>query len=261
MYHISLNRATDMSVSAGANLLQLDSPDSCIKNALFLEKIFSKIVQVCYHSSMTKKEDILKAIEERFGTDSPVLTSDIEELFPNTPRRTLFSQIASLVDSGRLSRYDTGVYYISTQTLAGETTLDPARVVERKYLVDAKGTCGYWSGASLDNSIGLSTQVPARLEVVTNNTSTNQRTVKVGGWAECLVKKARSVVDDSNVQACQILDVLCRRSPIEMDEGQRSTLTQLANGISAAELYVLSLDWPQKVTRRITEGVACGVFA
>ena len=103
--------------------------------------------------------------------------------------------------------------------------------------------------------------MPARLEVVTNNTATAQRTVKVGGWAECVVKKARCAVDGSNVRACQVLDVLCRRSPAQMEEGQRRALASLADGIPAAELYGLSLSWPQKVTRRISEGVSCGVFA
>lgn len=210
---------------------------------------------------MAKREDILDAVKMRFGVGVPVLTADMESLFPDMPRRTLFYQVASLVATGELVRYEAGVYYIPTQTLAGMSTLDPAKVVMRKYLSDGSSVFGYWSGAALDNSIGVSAQVPTRLEVVTNNASTAQRTVRVGGWAECVVKKARRIVDESNVRAFQVLDVLCRRRPLEMDEDQRRALAQLANGISAGELYELSLDWPQKVTRRITEGVSCGVFA
>ena len=210
---------------------------------------------------MKKMADILGVLKERYGTDAPILTSDIEDAFPNMPRRTLFYRVDRLVDSGALERYENGVYYIPSSTLAGKSALDPAKVVERKYLKNENGVCGYWSGAALDNGIGLSTQVPARLEVVTNNTGTAQRTIKVGGWLECVVKKAPLPVDNDNVRACQVLDVLGRKKPAELDNEQRMAFARLADGVPAAKLYEMSLAFPQKTTRRITEGVACGLLA
>ena len=61
---------------------------------------------------MKRSDEILASVMDAFGADEPVLIADIEALFPGVPRRTLFSQIAALVDSGRLERYESGVYYV-----------------------------------------------------------------------------------------------------------------------------------------------------
>ncbi|MEG0621263.1 MAG: hypothetical protein RR477_09080, partial [Raoultibacter sp.] len=107
---------------------------------------------------------------ERFGTNEPILTCDIEKAFPGVPKRTLFYRIGQLVEKGEIERYENGVYYIPGKTLAGKTSLNPLKVIEKKYLLDGEGKlCGFWSGATLDNGAGITEQVPACYEVVTNN--------------------------------------------------------------------------------------------
>ena len=209
---------------------------------------------------MKKYDDILASVTDAYGTDEPVLTSDIEALFPDIPRRTLFSQIAALVDSGRLERYESGVYYVPSETLAGRSTLNPVKVIRRKYLGSEEDPCGYWAGATLDNGIGLTEQVPARYEVVTNNTGTAQRTVKVGGFLECVVRRAKVPVDAGNVRAQQVLDVLTRRSPSTLTDGQAEALCAFAAPVPAKELYRMSMAWPQKTTRHVLEGEISGVL-
>lgn len=210
---------------------------------------------------MKKTDNILDCVKNAYGVDEPVLTADIEALFPGTPRRTLFSQIASLVDLGRLERYENGVYYVPSETIAGRSILNPVKVIRRKYLGSVEEPCGYWAGATLDNGIGLSDQVPVRYEVITNNTGTAQRTVKVGGFLECVVRRAKIPVDAGNVRAQQVLDVLTRRNPSELTDEQARILGAFAAGVPATELYRMSMAWPQKTTRRVLEGEMLGVFA
>lgn len=210
---------------------------------------------------MKKPDDILNAIEKAYGVGEPILTDDLLVLFQDAPRRTVFEWVAKLVNEGRMKRYESGVYYIPTTTIAGEAPLNPIKVIERKYIKGVDGACGYWSGATLDNNAGITEQVPAVYEVVTNNTGTAQRKVTVGGFLECIIRKARIPIDSKNVQAQQVLDVLTRRSPMDMTDEQSKAVAALANGIPATELQSMSLLWPQKTTRRVIEGEACGVFA
>lgn len=210
---------------------------------------------------MRSNKEILELIRDAYGEDEPVLTADIEALCPDTPRRTLFARVSALVESGGLERYESGVYYVPSETLAGRSSLNPVKVIRRKYLGTEGEPCGFWAGATLDNGIGLTEQVPARYEVVTNNTATAQRTVKVGGFLECVVRKAKVPVDAGNVRAQQVLDVLTRRRPSELTGDQAKRLGEFASPVTAEELYRMSASWPQKTTRRVLEGEMAGVLA
>lgn len=210
---------------------------------------------------MKKLDDIFKKVKEAYGAGEAILTDDLLALFPDAPRRTVFEWVARLVDSGLMKRYESGVYYIPTTTIAGEAPLNPIKVIERKYIKGPDGACGYWSGATLDNNAGITEQVPAIYEVVTNNTGTAQRKITIGGFLDCIIRKARLPIDSDNVQAQQVLDVLTRRSPRDMTDEQSKAVAALANGIPATKLQSMSLLWPQKTTRRVIEGEAYGVFA
>ena len=190
---------------------------------------------------MRNTDEILERIKYAFGEDEPVLISDIEALFPDVPRRTLFSNVASLVEKGELERYESGVYFIPSETIAGRATLNPVKVLQRKYLGTEDEPCGYWSGATLDNGIGLSEQAPAVYEIVTNNTGTQQRKVIVGGFLECVIRRAKIPVDKQNIRAQQVLDVLSRRKPSELSEKQTRALRSFAAPVSAEQLYYMSL--------------------
>ena len=206
-------------------------------------------------------DDMAKQIGSACDAGDALLAEDLAALFPELPRRTLYSRIAALVAADLLRRYESGVYYMPLETPAGPAEPSPLKVVERKYLGSPDAPRGYWAGAALDNGIGLTEQVPARYEVVTNDTGTAQRTVKAGGYLECVVRKAKIPVTAENVRAQQILDVLTRRKPSDLSEGQAATLKEFAAEVPAAALYEMSLAWPQKTTRRVAEGVARGVLA
>ncbi|WP_165249341.1 hypothetical protein [Adlercreutzia sp. ZJ141] len=207
-------------------------------------------------------EKTLDILIERFGYDAPILACDLEETFPDVPRRTIYSRLNRLIESGAIERYETGVYYIASTTILGKTPLNPLKVIERKYLRDPEGgVCGFWSGATLDNSEGISEQVPMRYEVVTNNASCAQREVTVGGYVKCVVHKSRVDVDRDNVDSLRFLDVLTRRKPKELTDGQRDAVKRLAEGLSKDDLLALSMAYPQKTTRRLVESEMLGVFA
>lgn len=210
---------------------------------------------------MFKPDEILNLIRESYGTGEPILTEDLDSLFSGVSRRTLFSYIDSLIKGGSLRRYETGIYYIPVRNEAGESALNPLKVIARKYLGTEGEPDGFWSGATLDNSIGLTEQVPTKYEVVTNNTGTAQKTVKVGGFLECIIRKSKIPVDADNIKAQQLLDILSRRRPKQLSKEQIAVLQGFARGLSFSNLMSMSASWPQKTTRRVLESEACGVFA
>ncbi len=63
-------------------------------------------------------------------------------------------------------------YYIPKQGgLLGKSYLDPFLVIMRKYVRSKSETFGYVTGISFVNQLGLTTQMPAIIEIVTNKES------------------------------------------------------------------------------------------
>ena len=148
---------------------------------------------------------MLKAyLMENFGYNEPIFLNDlsVEGLSENAVRQS----VKRLVANGFLERYDSGIYYIPKQGgLLGKSYLDPSLVIMRKYVQNKSETYGYITGISFANQLGLTTQMPAIIEVVTNRESTNGRLITIGNQ-KVRVKKPTVTISDSNVDLLQLLD-------------------------------------------------------
>lgn len=141
---------------------------------------------------------------ENFGYNEPIFLNDlsVEGLSENAVRQS----VKRLVANGFLERYDSGIYYIPKQGgLLGKSYLDPSLVIMRKYVQNKSETYGYITGISFANQLGLTTQMPAIIEVVTNRESTNGRLITIGNQ-KVRVKKPTVTISDSNVDLLQLLD-------------------------------------------------------
>ena len=141
---------------------------------------------------------------ENFGYNEPIFLNDltIEGLSDNAVRQS----VQRLVANGFLERYGSGIYYIPKQGgLLGKSYLDPFIVIMRKYVQSKSETYGYVTGISFANQLGLTTQMPAVIEVVTNRESTNGRMITVGNL-KVRVKKSTVTVSDANAELLQLLD-------------------------------------------------------
>ena len=140
---------------------------------------------------------------ENYGYNEPIFLNDlkIEELSENAVRQS----VKRLVANGFLERYDNGIYYIPKQGgLLGKSYLDPFLVIMRKYVRSKTETFGYVTGISFVNQLGLTTQMPAIIEIVTNREATNGRTVTVGNQKVRI--KTAVEVSDNNAELLQLLD-------------------------------------------------------
>ncbi len=143
---------------------------------------------------------------ENYGYNEPIFLNDlvIEGLSDNAVRQS----VKRLVASGFLERYDNGIYYIPKRGgLLGKSYLDPSMVIMRKYVQNKSEIYGYVTGISFANQLGLTTQMPAVIEVVTNREATNGRMIMVGSQ-RVRIKKPAITVSDSNAELLQLLDTI-----------------------------------------------------
>ena len=141
---------------------------------------------------------------ENYGYNEPIFLNDlsVEGISENAVRQS----VKRLVASGFLERYDSGIYYIpKSGGLLGKSYLDPSIVIMRKYVESNSNKYGYITGLSFANQLGLTTQMPAIIEIVTNREATNGRTLMVGNQ-KVRVKKSAIPVSEDNAELLQLLD-------------------------------------------------------
>lgn len=193
---------------------------------------------------------------ENFGENNPILVSEIqiEGLTDNTLRQ----QIKKLTDSGKLKRFDTGVYYIPKDFgfKSGCAAISSTRVIEKKYLMDSDKIYGYLSGVNFANQIGLTTQVPFCYEVVSNRASRDYRELTVGK-TRVILRKPRTLINEENYRALQFLDLMREVDLISELEGEGLT-ERLLCYLKASKMIFKDLDpflplYPDKVYRNLYE--------
>ena len=141
---------------------------------------------------------------ENYGYNEPIFLNElsIEGLSENAIRQA----VKRLAKSGFLERYDSGIYYIPKQGgLLGKSYLDPSMVIMRKYIQNKSSIYGYITGLAFANQLGLTTQMPAVIEVVTNREATNGRMISVGNQ-RARVKKSSIPISNKNAEILQLLD-------------------------------------------------------
>lgn len=143
---------------------------------------------------------------ESFGYNEPIFINDLK--VPGMSKNAVRQTVKRLTASEYLKRYDTGIYYIPKPSkLLGRSYLDPLMVIIRKYIKNNSGTFGYITGASFANQLGLTTQMPAVLEITTNKEATKGRLVTIGGQT-IRIKRSVLPVTEENAKVLQFLDAV-----------------------------------------------------
>ena len=145
-------------------------------------------------------------LEKNYGYDEPIFINEIRLNGLND--NTLHRYFKRMLGAGDLARFDTGIYYLpKASRLLKKSYLDPMKVIVRKYIQSTTETYGYFAGATFANQIGLTTQMPATLEIVTSKESTKGRTVTVGSQAVRLKRPATAITSE-NAGLLQFLDAV-----------------------------------------------------
>lgn len=179
---------------------------------------------------------------ENYGYNEPIFLNDlkIEGLSENAVRQS----VKRLVAKGFLERYDNGIYYIpKAGGLLEKSYLDPLLVIMRKYVRSKSETYGYITGLSFVNQLGLTTQMPAVIEIVTNTEATNGRTVMVGSQ-KVRIKKSAVPVSNNNAELLQLLDCIV--------QAEKYTELSMERTIEIMSAYVKGKSFTREQLARVT---------
>ena len=142
---------------------------------------------------------------ENFKPYEPIFTADIDI---DTVGNSLRPKLKELCDSGKLCRYEAGVFYLpGKMKLKGLTPISASAVARSRYVNRRGKVRGYYSGYTFANQIGLSLQVPYVQEIVTNEASAKVREIDIKGQ-KFIIRKPKAEVTEENVYTLQFLDFL-----------------------------------------------------
>jgi predicted transcriptional regulator of viral defense system len=149
--------------------------------------------------------DIMQILIEKYDYNEPIILKDVKiDGISDENIRQIFSR---LVKSGQIERYGQGVYYIPKITPLGKSKIPAKNVYEKKFISDRKSIFGFYTGLTLQNAIGLTTQVPNAIEIVTNHEKSRRREIKVGKQ-QLRLRRARTIITSRNVKALQLLELM-----------------------------------------------------
>lgn len=148
----------------------------------------------------------LNQIKSEFECNTPIFLSDLENKNKNSGD-ALRKSLSRMVKTGEIRRFQKGIYYIPEKTIFGESSLNPADVIRRKYLSDDNNHYGVLTGLTLLNKWGLTTQVPNVIEISTNNETNRKRQVQIGDQA-VILRRSRTLITNENVTLIEFLEAL-----------------------------------------------------
>jgi predicted transcriptional regulator of viral defense system len=174
-------------------------------------------------------------------------------------------QFKILTDEGKLKRYENGVYYIPKKSRLGvEISMLPDDVIECKYISRNKRTFGYYSGFAFANQIGITTQMPSVMEIVTNEMGNPIKRIEKGNRS-FIVRKTRTQITENNVRILQFMDLL--KDIEQYSELNGKELTDcLARYVRNFNITKSEIDkylplYPHKIYKSIYETGLINVFA
>lgn len=189
---------------------------------------------------------------DTFGYNEVILSSEISFAEYSTP--WIKKAISRLCEEEKLIRFEKGIYYIPTDTILGKSKLDRKKVIIKKYINDGKSNIGYYSGTTFMNMLGLTTQMPNKMEIYTNNEPTRFREVPVGNQ-NVLVRRSRTKIDNSNVATMSFLELMNSTDASFYDSERKEILLEYVykNQITRKGITQYAPYFPDKAMRTLIE--------
>lgn len=153
--------------------------------------------------------DIVNYLTTIYGYNTPIFLKDIR--IGKKSKTAIKEAFYRATKEGKMTRNSNGIYYIKgNQEFGNVITFE--EIVDKKFIYENDGPfkelfiCGYYSGMTFLNRIGLSEQVPAILEITTNKTSSKKREYIVDG-RKAFIRKGKTTITSQNYKMLQFLDM------------------------------------------------------
>ncbi len=173
--------------------------------------------------------DILIKYIDKCPYDEPIFIEEIKDYFKKLVQdnfentfKKIYVYINRLVKDNKLSQFIKGIYYKPIKGKFGNKLLDINKVIEKKYICDSNGRKGYFVGAYLFNKLGLTTQVPKDILIVTNECpNANEYNNKRLGVT---IRRPKTPINEDNYKYLQLFDILMNKDDIKIEADEKEVI-------------------------------------
>lgn len=156
--------------------------------------------------------------------DEPIFIEEIKNYFKSLIKnnniyekaiKKIYVYINRLVKKNVILQFIKGIYYKPIKGTFGIKLLNPEKVITRKYIYDNEGHKGYYAGPSLFNNLGLTTQVPNEIYIITNECPNNNE--YYNKQLKVTIKKPKIPITDENYLYLQLFEILNNTDDINIE--------------------------------------------
>lgn len=194
--------------------------------------------------------EIVSRLQDKYSLNNPIFIDEIRLMFKNYSKIRIAQLIQESINNDRLARFTSGVYYIPTKTLFGNSILSTIKVIEKKYIKNDVEVYGFYFGITFMNNIGISTQVPNIYEIMTNNESTRVRKVKVNNQ-EVILRKSRVMINKNNYKTLQFLEFITSTNMEILLNNVKKINEYFLKNIDKKQLIQYMIKYPSKVIKNL----------
>ena len=199
--------------------------------------------------------EIVQYLKDIYGYGTPIFLKDIR--IGRKSKTAIRKELSRAVKDKKIIRNSPGVYCFAEEGRFQNVSFED--VIKRKYVKDDFGFAGldimiygYYSGLTFAHMIGLSQQVPAIIEITTNNTS-SKRTISFNG-RKAIIKKGRTEITFQNYKILQFFDMLASFITIDqIRENQKLLYKYIENNFTKNDLYTYIRYYKNKVMKILVE--------
>lgn len=156
--------------------------------------------------------------------NEPIFIEDIKEyiiqFYKDEEKEKIFNNVKEILN--RLNKENVirtaykGIYYIPKTNIFGEVPLANNKIIQYKYLIDKSGNVkGYITGANLFNKVGLTTQVPNIIDIVTNECKNNNKYENKN--LNVIIRKPKIEINNDNYKYLQLIDLIENKDNIYVE--------------------------------------------
>lgn len=194
-------------------------------------------------------------LKEVYGYGVPIFLKDVR--IGKKSKASIRKELSRAVDKGEIVRKKNGIYCLkSDNSLSDGVTFET--ILEEKFIKNDYGlpglnlnVYGYYSGLTFLNLLGITQQVPAVIEVVTNNTSCKRFYCAKNRVA--VLRKGKTKIDRFNYKALQFFDAVSALTPEEIKKNRDLLYKYIENNLQKSDFENYIRFYPTKVFKTIVE--------
>ena len=166
---------------------------------------------------------VLKYINNN-GKGTPIFIDDVRKYvidYYNTKDATKIANNVKVIlnrlnKEGIIKTAQKGIYYVPKENIFGKMTIGNNDIIKYKYLMDKNGNIkGYITGAKLFNDLHLTTQVPNKIDIVTNECKNYNK--YENKQLNVIIRKPKIIINNDNFKYLQLFDLIENKDKIKID--------------------------------------------